>query len=124
MAIEINERPNTIIPGRDRFIKYGMEGLKDQRRSGKPITYGNEFKKLVLDKLTETPPDGLAHWDGPTLAKELSTSVYAIWRLLEKEGIHLVRQRTWCVSRDPEFTAKAADIVGLYTNPPENKPPV
>ena len=29
------------------------------------------------------------------------------------------RQRSWCVSTDPEFTSKAADIVGLYLNPPE-----
>jgi len=32
----------------------------------------------------------------------------------------LSRQRSWCVSTDPEFIPKAADIVGLYLNPPEN----
>jgi hypothetical protein len=36
-----------------------------------------------------------------------------------KEGICLQRQRSWCVSTDKEFAAKAADIVGLYLNPPE-----
>jgi transposase len=40
--------------------------------------------------------------------------------LLRKEGICLSRQRSWCVSTDPEFVSKAADIVGLYLNPPEN----
>ena len=30
------------------------------------------------------------------------------------------RQRSWCVSTDPQFAVKAADIVGLYLNPPEN----
>ena len=40
--------------------------------------------------------------------------------VLRKEGICLARQRSWCVSTDPEFTAKAADIVGLYLNPPQN----
>ena len=30
------------------------------------------------------------------------------------------RRRTWCISTDPEFGPKAADIVGLYLNPPEN----
>jgi len=39
---------------------------------------------------------------------------------LRKEGICLSRQRSWCVSTDPEFSAKAADIIGLYLNPPEN----
>ena len=49
----------------------------------------------------------------------MSASVHAVWRVLRKEGICLSRQRSWCVSTDPEFTAKAADIVGLYLNPPE-----
>ena len=41
-------------------------------------------------------------------------------RFLQKEGIQLARMRTWCISTDPEFAAKAADIVGLYLNPPES----
>lgn len=43
-----------------------------------------------------------------------------MWRALRKEGIHLHRARSWCISTDPEFTEKAADIVGLYLNPPLN----
>src|SRR5947209_15178126 len=34
--------------------------------------------------------------------------------------ICLERRRSWCISTDPEFGPKAADIVGLYLNPPEN----
>jgi hypothetical protein len=45
--------------------------------------------------------------------------VHAVWRVLRKEGICLQRQRSWCVSTDKEFVAKAADIVGLYLSPPE-----
>src|SRR5271157_2012580 len=37
-----------------------------------------------------------------------------------KESIHLQRRRSWCISTDPEFAAKAADIVALYLNPPEH----
>ena len=46
--------------------------------------------------------------------------MHAVWRTLRKEGIYLQRLRTWCISTDPEFTTKAADIIGLYLNPPEN----
>lgn len=46
-------------------------------------------------------------------------SVHAVGRVLRREGICLQRQRSWCVSTDPEFVAKAADMVGLYLNPPE-----
>ena len=28
--------------------------------------------------------------------------------------------KSWCESNDPEFAAKAAEIVGLYMAPPEN----
>jgi hypothetical protein len=40
--------------------------------------------------------------------------------VLRKEGIQLQRHRSWCVSTDPEFAAKAADVIGLYLNPPQN----
>lgn len=120
IAEDLGERQNTVITWRDRFIERGIAGLFDQQRSGKPITYGDSFRSMVINKLSEKPPNGLATWDGPTLASELNISVDAIWRLLRKEGIQLSRQRTWCVSTDPDFTAKAAEIVGLYLAPPEN----
>ena len=40
--------------------------------------------------------------------------------MLRKFGISLQRRRSWCVSTDPQFAAKAADVVGLYLEPPEN----
>jgi hypothetical protein len=33
----------------------------------------------------------------------------------------LQRRRSWCISTDPQFASKAADIVGLYLNPPEKR---
>jgi transposase len=43
-----------------------------------------------------------------------------MWRVLRREGIYLQRLRTCCVSTDPEFATKAAEVVGLYLNPPLN----
>lgn len=120
IAAELGERPNTVILWRDRYEVNGLDGLNDGKRSGKPATYGGEFRDTVLKKLSEKPPNGLSGWDGAELAEALGVSDDAVWRLLRKEGIQLARQRTWCVSTDPEFTAKAAEIVGLYLNPPEN----
>jgi transposase len=54
------------------------------------------------------------------VATHLGASADAVWRVLRKEGVCLQRQRSWCVSTDPEFAAKAADVVGLYLNPPTN----
>ncbi len=38
--------------------------------------------------------------------------------MLRQHGISLQRRRSWCISTDPEFAAKAADVVGLYLHPP------
>lgn len=104
----------TVIRWKNRFIADGMAGLSDHCRSGRPATYQEEFKRAVLEKLEQTPPDGFARWDGALLARELGYSKHAIWRLLREQRISLARKRSWCISTDPEFVPKAADVVGLY----------
>src|ERR1017187_9804291 len=52
--------------------------------------------------------------------RKLDASVHAVWRVLRREGIYLQRRRSWCVSTDKEFAPKAAEVVGLYLNPPVN----
>ncbi len=39
---------------------------------------------------------------------------------LRRHGISLRRRRSWCLSTDPAYAQKAADVVGLYLDPPEN----
>ncbi len=97
----------------------GVEGLHDRPRPGKPRTYDDSLRHRVLKTLEQSPPKGQAKWDGAALAEHLDVSDDAVWRILRKEGICLSRQRSWCVSTDPEFASKAADIVGLYLSPPE-----
>jgi transposase len=120
IARRLHVRPNTVIDWRSRLEREGLPGLLDRSRPGKPALYGADFRKQVLELLEQLPPKGQAHWDGPAVADRLKTSAHAVWRVLRKEGVCLSRQRSWCVSTDREFTAKAADIVGLYLNPPEN----
>ena len=43
-----------------------------------------------------------------------------IWRFLRAQEIDLSGRKFWCESNDPEFMAKAAEIVGLYMAPPDN----
>ena len=120
VAGELKVRPNTVIDWRRRFEQDGLAGLHDRPRSGKPRHYTEPFRNQVLATLELPPPLRQARWDGPAVAKHLNASVHAVWRVLRNEGICLSRQRSWCVSTDPEFVAKAADIVGLYLNPPEH----
>jgi transposase len=112
-------RPNTVIKWRRRFVEQGLAGLRDAPRPGAKPIYGTDFRNRVLALLEKPPPPGQACWDGPAVAVVLHGSVHAVWRVLRQEGICLQRQRSWCVSTDKEFAAKAADVVGLYLNPPE-----
>jgi len=119
IARALRVRPNTVIDWRRRFEREGIAGLHDRPRSGKPPRYRETFRNSVLATLELPPPPGQARWDGPAVATQLRASVHAVWRVLRTEGICLSRQRSWCVSTDPEFATKAAEIVGLYLNPPE-----
>jgi transposase len=111
----------TVSKWRKRFACEGIAGLLDAARSGKPETYGDETERRVLTKLDEPPPSGYSSWNGSLLSEALGdVSADHVWRVLRKHGICLQRRRSWCISTDPEFATKAADVVGLYLSPPEN----
>jgi transposase len=121
IAKTLNMDPNTVATWRKRFISQGMEGLFDLKRSGKPPKYDvDSTRNKILELLEKPPPIGQATWDGKSVAKELGISDDIVWRILRTEGIQLQRQRTWCVSTEPQFAQKAADVIGLYLDPPKN----
>jgi transposase len=108
----------TVNKWRRSFALWGLRGLRDRLRPGKPPIYDSAFRDRVLALLEQPPPPGMSRWDGPAVAEKLGSSVHAVWRTLRREGIYLQRLRSWCVSTDKEFAPKAAEIVGLYLNPP------
>lgn len=121
IAHSLKRRPATVSKWRTRFARQGMTGLSDMPRPGKTAKYGRDTERRILTQLDSTPPTGYATWTGGLLAKALGdVSPHQVWRVLRRHGIHLQRRRSWCVSTDPEFAQKAADIVGLYLDPPEN----
>lgn len=121
VAREFGIQAATVGTWRKRFAGEGLAGLRDRPRPGKPAVYPMpELRQRILTQLEAPPPAGLSGWDGGTLAEALAVSDDAVWRVLRKEGIQLRRHRSWCVSTDPEFAAKAADVIGLYLNPPQN----
>jgi transposase len=120
VARELKVSVPSVSKWRQRFSLWGLRGLYDRPRPGKPIKYDTAFRNRVLKLLEESPPPGMSHWDGPAVAEKLNASVHAVWRVLRRQGIYLQRRRSWCVSTDKEFAAKAADVVALYLNPPLN----
>jgi len=121
IALELKTRTARVSKWRQRFGKDRLQGLGDAARSGKPATYDAKTEKRVLNLLDQDPPRGYAQWNGPRLAAALpGVSKAQVWRILRRHDICLERRRSWCISTDPEFGPKAADVVGLYLNPPEN----
>ena len=121
IADQLHTRTARVSKWRQRFATSRLDGLMDAARSGKPAQYDAATEKRVLTQLDEPPPYGYSSWNGNRLAKMLGdVSKDQVWRILRKHNICLQRRRSWCISTDPEFGPKAADVVGLYLNPPQN----
>lgn len=121
VAREVGCTPGTASVWRVRYAREGLAGLEDRPRKGKAPVYTDETDKRILAMLDSDPPEGCARWSAPLLSEALGdVSDQYIWRFLRAQKIDLARRKSWCVSQDPEFAAKAADIVGLYMAPPEN----
>ena len=121
IASQMGVRPATVSKWRTRFGHARLAGLADSSRSGKPPTYSEDTTQRILGVLDEPPPAGYASWNGRLVAEALGDVTEAqVWRVLRELGISLQRRRSWCISTDPQFAQKAADIVGLYLDPPEN----
>jgi transposase len=121
IARRLKTRLARVSKWRQRFAQRRLAGLDDAARPGKPKTYDEKTEKRILTLLDAPPPDGYSQWNGRLLADRLSdVSDAHVWRVLRKHKIQLQRRRSWCISTDPEFGPKAADVVGLYLSPPEN----
>jgi transposase len=122
IARKLGERPSTVSKWRLRFAQDRIRGLMDESRSGRPRRYEEQqTTERILQKLSEPPPAPYAIWNGRVLAESLGdVSEAQVRRVLRKQKIQLQRKTSWCISTDPEFGRKAADIVALYLHPPEN----
>lgn len=121
IATLLRVRPATVSKWRTRFGRQRLAGLADGPRPGRAPRYDEGTERRILAQLDEPPPGGYTAWTGGLVAQALGdVSADQVWRVLRRHGIHLQRRRSWCVSTDLQFAQKAADIVGLYLDPPEN----
>ncbi|MGH3433560.1 MAG: IS630 family transposase [Thermocrispum sp.] len=121
IARRFGVRAGTVSKWRTRFAKQRLGGLADGPRSGAPRQYGPAIERRILEQLDASPPAGHATWTPALVARAVGdVSEAYVWRVLKRHGIQLQRRHSWCVSTDPEFAAKAADIIALYLHPPDN----
>ncbi len=121
IAREVGLTRARVVEWRKRFAAARLAGLEDAPRLGPRRKYGRTTEQRILAQLDAPPPAGHASWTGRLVAQALGdVPAHRVWQVLREHGIHLRRRRSWCVSTDPQFAQKAADIVALYLNPPEN----
>jgi len=108
----------TVCLWRKRYAEYGIEGLEDQPKPGRPRKIGRD-KTAEIVATTLTPPDGMTHWSARRLAKQVGVSHSTVHRIWQACDLKPHRTETFKFSQDPQLKEKVVDIVGLYLNPPE-----
>lgn len=121
----IQERLDTTAPTisrwKDRFLKQRLAGLLEIRHPGqKPSVITPALQAKVLAATRRKPKDGSTHWSCRKLAAQLRISKDTVQRIWHKAGLKPHRLDRYMASDDPEFERKAADIIGLYLNPPQH----
>src|SRR5579864_5142483 len=100
---------------RVRYAGQRLAGLDETGNRGAAAKYTAQTGRRILAVLDGPPPAGCGRWTAPLIAGALGdVHEQHVWRFLRAQKIDLAGRKTWCVSTDPEFAAKAAEIVGLY----------
>jgi len=120
IAHELGISRPTVIMWRERFEAGGPTALTEVRkgRGRKPSISAKKIKRIVEATLATTPK-GMTHWSCRTMAEVQGVSPATVHRIWDAHGLQPHRQKTFKLSRDPQFVEKLTDIVGLYMNPPD-----
>jgi transposase len=129
-ASEIAERvgcaAETARRQRARYEREGLDGLRDRPKSGRPPTHDQMVRARLIALACTRPPDteqGVRRerWTLRELADQVGMSVSRAQAILAEADLrpHLTEQ--WVMSElGPEFDAQAAEVCGLYVDPPAN----
>ena len=74
----------------------------------------------VLEKTRQAPPDGSTHWSTRKLGRLLKIHHNLVAKAWQRAGLQPHRFERYMQSDDPDFETKAADVIGLYVNPPDH----
>jgi len=119
IARRVGVTRQTVISWRARYGQRGLDGLADERRSGRPRTVDH---RAIVAATLKPPPKalGVTHWSSRLLARRLKLGDATVARAWREYGVQPWRSETFKFSTDPELVAKVTDVVGLYLAPPEN----
>jgi transposase len=110
--------PDYIGRWKGRFEAERLGGLYARHRGRVPADDAARLEARVLAWTRKRPSDGSTHWSTRKLAAALGISHMMVARIWAKHGLKPHRLARYMASDDPDFEAKAADVIGLYLNPP------
>jgi len=119
---EIGQRmpctPDYISRWKTRFEHERLAGLYARHRGRAPADDAAKIEARVLARTQKAPSDGSTHWSTRKLGEALGISHMMVARIWAKHGLKPHRLERYMSSDDPDFETKAADVIGLYLNPP------
>ena len=105
----------------NRFREGRVPALTSRKAPGNPATVLTpEMEARILAVTRTAPPDGSTHWGTGRLGKHLGVGHMIVHRAWQRANLRPHRLERYMASNDPDFEKKAADVIGLYLNPPEN----
>jgi transposase len=121
IAVRLSLSPEQVSRIRRRFRNEGVAGLMERKKAGrKDHAVPAVTVERIIQMAMSPPPPGRSRWTARLLAKEVGFTYGCVADVLRANGLKPHLARTYKVSRDPNFTAKVKDVVGLYLNPPEH----
>ncbi len=105
---------------RRRFLAERLEGLQARYRGQPPTVLTAAMEARILAKTRQAPPDGSTHWSTRKLGRMLQISHNLVAKAWQRAGLQPHRFERYMQSDDPDFETKAADVIGLYVNPPDH----
>src|ERR1700728_3110390 len=103
---------------RKRFTEQRMAGLYSRHLGQVATVLTPELEARILEVTRRAPTDGATHWSTRKLGTHLDVSHMMVARVWRKHGLQPHRIERYMASNDPDFENKAADVIGLYLNPP------
>lgn|SRR5215471_9581112 len=111
---------NYITRWQRRFQSKGPDGLFATHPGRAPSEEAVKLEARILAKTQRKPTDGSTHWTTRKMANELGIDHMRVARVWRRARLKPHRVDRYIVSDDPDFENKAADIIGLYMNPPQH----
>ena len=120
IKVRLGTTAPTISRWKRRFLAAALDGLDTAHPGQTPSVLTAKLRARILAATRKPPKDGSTHWSCRKLAAALGISKDAVHRAWQEAGLKPHRLERYMASDDPDFETKAADIIGLYLNPPEH----